>query len=221
MDNETLVERSLYEQLRLKVVAGGYTPNIASFADTPAGWAAYKTALSTIKTTKGFAIEVFGFSPPDDKGAIQSPRMVFYSDAFIPGTVGVQQTPIYTPNADGGYDSLTHDPLCYDLLFSCQIRASTTDQFRVLRRMLHEAFPPFVYIPVIGTSYHFLCILSGADTRDPSREGILEGIYRYYVPDILFSQKIVEEAEAALSEITINIQIANHLGISTLITNNT
>jgi hypothetical protein len=218
-DIQTLIERSIYEAIRLVLVATGYTPDISLFPETPEGTEDYFNYLDQIQEEKGFAIELFGFSPPESKGVSKLPQIVLVSESFIPGDVGMEDSPIYIPEDEDHFSKVLVDPLAYNLMYSCYLYAPSTESFRVLRNTLHLALKPFQYIPIIGTSEVVLSVATGASSKTNYREGGLDTTYSYYVPDVLFSSTLIEQAASAIKSIHLNTYIQSHLGISTIIKN--
>lgn len=85
---QEIIERAAYSAIRDVVLEHGYCPDIADYANTSAGQSAYNTEMAAIKTSKGFAIEVFGTSAPSAKGDIKVARIVVDTLRAFQGTVG-------------------------------------------------------------------------------------------------------------------------------------
>ncbi len=215
IDVQEAIDRSLYEMVRLELVRQGYTPDFTIYPDTREGYTEYEEALKVIRNTKGFAIELFNISPPEDKGLIKAPRIVMMNEAFFQGSIGAGITPIYTQDGED-YNASYTDPTAYDIIYSFILRATKTLELRALRKILHKALPSKFYCPFIGTDQHFFCELTGASSRTGFKDGGLEDHYRYYISDIFLTETVLEKVAKAINSITINTEIADRLNIITI-----
>jgi len=226
---QEIIERSIFEAIRLLLVADGHTPDITNtsiFPNTPEGYRAYLATLKHIRDTRGYAIEVFGTSNPDDKGTKDLPRITLQTSAFLPGEVGIDTTPFPTWNPETNkYDLYSYDSRTYDLFIDCNVSAKTQAQLRVLMDVVHRALPLMGYLPFyndpvgIPNDTFFMQATAFQPLVSPV-DGVLEYNYRYEVPDVVWRELTKEPtpAIAPINEITLNLQIEERLGISTKIT---
>lgn len=73
---QTLIERTLVENLRLEAVHYGYMPDITKFSRTTSGYEAYKAAQRRVADEKGFCIDVLNNLAPVEMGEKKFARMV-------------------------------------------------------------------------------------------------------------------------------------------------
>jgi len=209
------IERSFYEAVRLKVVADGYTPDITTYSQDPSGYAQYEADLKTILNTQGFAVEVYGMSNPEDKGYKKLARIVLITDAFLAGDFGIERRTEYVYNeTNGNYDGVTPTQnLSHQLFMKCCIVCDDTAQFRYLVDVINSTLPLRGYLPyydVPDTSF-FTETTSFMDLSSAT-EGILEKVYTYRVPDVVWTEDILDPG-AAVPITYINLLIQAKLGI--------
>ena len=71
---------------------------IFHYYDDPLGVILFNTDLTSIISTKGFAIEIFGSSNPQAKYLKKIPRIVVLPNQSLAGALGGSPDKIYTPN---------------------------------------------------------------------------------------------------------------------------
>jgi hypothetical protein len=224
MGIQETIERSFFEAVRILLVADNWTPDITNttlFPNTETGFGDYITALKSIVTSKGYAVEVFGTSNPQDKGVESLPRITFETSAFLPGDIGVDTTPFPVLNlVTNKYDFYSYDSRSYDLYLDCKVSAKTQPQLRVLMDLIHRALPLMGNLTYYNDSADsFFVELTSFQTEVSPSEGVLEYNYRYEVPSIIWRELVkTETGVAPITEITLNLMIAERLGISTIIT---
>lgn len=215
-DVRILLERSIYEYIRLALVESELTPDITEFENTPLGYTQYLAALASIKTSKGFAVELFNHSTILDKGLKQVPRIVLSFTSFTPGEWGGDPGKYIKRNQDGKYQAFRDDILSVQLFFTCYVLSKTTSQERSLWNILNQMLPPFSFVPYYtdSTQTFFVEFISTADLSDNS-VGIFEKSLYFKVPDILLNEaREIAGLIPDIREITINTKIANHLGLN-------
>ena len=209
------LERSVYEKLRLGVVAQGFTPDITTFPNTVAGYQQYQAALLVIKADKGFVLEIFNQSNPKDKGIKKVPRIVFTYNTITPGDWGNE--PGTRAVLDGTtFKYVRNDLISSTLTLACHIIAETTTQLRTLTWLVDRYLPNLSYIPYYNdtTEDFLLDLVSVADLTDLS-VGVIEKFYTYEIPDILINEDVeTDKVTVPISEININTYISDHLGIT-------
>ena len=88
---QEIIERSLFEVIRLELVDKGYLPDIAdtgTYPDNSTGWAQWEADLAAIIISMGFAIEIFSGGSSESRGVQKIPRIVIDSGNFLPGALG-------------------------------------------------------------------------------------------------------------------------------------
>lgn len=198
------LERSIYEALRVKTVELGYTPDITQFnIDDPdiniakVAQQQYNQKLKDIISNKGFAIEVFGYAPNQDRGIKKAPRIVLQSEAYLPGTVGLDIAPQYERVGDK-YKIKKTTAITTNYYFTLHLISNTTKQHRVLHDIMVKSLPRIGYINLYQNDGQeegdkvFIKYLSYYES-DFLAEGIIEKVYRYEIPDIIDTEGEVEE----------------------------
>jgi len=213
-DIQTRIERSFYEAVRLRVVADGYTPDITTYSQDPSGFAQYQADLSQIKTDRGWAVEVFGMSNPEDKGYKNLARVVLYTDSFLPGEYGLDDSPFFELNINGNYNEvIPTQNITHQLFMNCSIVCDHTDQFRYLTSVVNSTLPlrgllRYYDIPELG---FFVENTAYLDISDPIN-GVLEKIYKYRVPDVVWTESTITEDKYSAIEV-INFKLFSYLGV--------
>ena len=217
MDLQERIERSFYEQVRLRIVADGYTPDITTYPDTPSGFEQYEEDLKSILDSRGFAAEVYGMSNPEDKGYKKLARVVLITDNFIQGEFGIENKVYYEPNLiTEKFDAVTPtQTTSHQLFMKCYIVCDDTAQYRYLTGVINSTIPLRGYLPYYDNTEDsfFVENTSYLDISTPTH-GILEKIYTYRVPDIIWTEPYREENKAAPIE-HINLLIQKKLGLLT------
>jgi hypothetical protein len=222
---QEILERSIYEALRLKAVADGLTPDITAFQNTAVGFEAYKLALKQIQTSKGFALEIFGNSSISAKGQIRTPRIVMEWGGYTPNDIGsspgVFFEPIPTPGT--GFNKMVTNVSSDIGLLDIILVSENTEQERYLQSLIRRALPSMSYIPIINqappytaSSDSFLIVQNSVIKTSSFSDSTKEWIYSFSIPDIWWDVSSVLTTTSKIQDITINQLIIDHLGISSL-----
>jgi len=209
------IERSFYEKVRLRVVADGYTPDILSYTDSSSGWAQYKADLEQIMNTMGFAVEVFGQSNPEDKGYKNRARVVLITESFLPGEFGIENRVYYTDDGAGNFNAMQPTQnISHQLTIKCHIVANDTTQLRYLTNLINSTLPLRGYVPYwdAPTTGFFSEVVSYLDISSATN-GILEKIYTFSVPDIIWTEDVTTGTAVPITHI--NLKLLAHLGLLT------
>ena len=138
------VERTFYESVRLALVELGYWPDITQYPETNQGAIDFKQAVTSIHNSKGFAIEIFGFSNAQAKGSIYTPRIVFQSRKIVPGDVG---TPLTEKEVNGNTYTLFKLPFTSsNFQIIIKLVTSTAKQDRILNSIVNAVFSTRGYL---------------------------------------------------------------------------
>lgn len=211
-DVQDRVEKSVFEAIRLKLVAEGYLPDIASgaFPNTPQGDVAYEAAMSAIAQAQGFAAEVYGHSSALAKGNKRTPRISIITRRIMPGDIGM--------NIRGGFSPDPLDPdttqklkpslQSANLHLDINVVPGRAIEDRALHAILAEALSTWSYIPLYDdpTESFFIRQFNFYDLPD-NRNGIEEKVYSYEVPDLYLYEGIVTRAIPPISQITVNTSV--------------
>jgi hypothetical protein len=129
------IDRTIYENLRIKTVNAGYLPNIDSFERTQQGKQQWLNALQNVENEKGFIIDIFGVGASIDRGELTTCRMVVMR---LEGKNGMLQNSEYE-NTEGGYRKVK---VKYSRHLSYEIRTicRTAEQEQLLNDIVESAF---------------------------------------------------------------------------------
>jgi hypothetical protein len=206
------IQRSIYEAIRLVCVAEGYTPNITLYTADAAGQALYDIALSGIRSSKGFAIEIFSSSSNQQKGLKKPPRITIHPARVIPGDIGLDS---YT----GGVRRKSTDPDKWVrfkpphdttmMQFDIHLVTNTADQDVVLTAILFKALGVRKYLTLYNDAKQLFFIRNYDfyDTFDLP-EGVNEKISSFEVPDVILSDE-PETDTALINDIDVDIYVAD------------
>lgn len=138
------IDRTIYENLRIKTVNAGYLPDIDSFERTQQGKQQWLNALQNVENEKGFIIDIFGVGASIDRGELATCRMIVMR---LEGKNGTLQNTEYQ-NTEGGYRKVA---VKYSRNLSYEIRTicRTAEQEQLLNDIVESAFSGvFKYLPV-------------------------------------------------------------------------
>lgn len=211
MNQQEVIERSVYERLRLKAVALGYTPDITTFANTPAGFELYRQAVATIAQTKGYAIEVFGSSSIDSKGLKKVPRIILEWGGFIDGDYNLSPATEYTETVDG-FSASKHDTNTYTGILNILLAYNKVAEERVLHQIVMSSLTSRSYIPYYNQSGNFLVLQGASSNTSTPGDSIKEWVYSFEIPDIVFAVEDNLDSVKKLQDIEMDIQ--TYLGIN-------
>lgn len=212
---QEVIERTLFERIRQELVDKSYLPDIAdtgTYPDDDTGWAQWETAISSVVTAKGYAVEVFNAGISEAKGIKKIPRIVIDSGSFLPGALGGDPQR-YFEDQGAKYYALVTPPQTVDYYVNIHLVAGSIEQIRILNSLLSIAVPRRGYLPFYNdaTSLFFARNIGYYD-GDSSKEGIIEKIFGYEIPDcwdageVKFNLDIVK-----MTEITLNTNVQKYM----------
>ena len=195
---QELVELTVFHNLRTEIVSQGYLPDITTYANSEAGYTAYKAALTAIaNSSKNFAVEVYNNSNPDYKGLAKLPRIVMISELMVPGEIGANGTYEYQVTAGETFSKLYRPPQTVDFAFNLHVIADNAPQLRVMNAMIANSLPLRGYIPAflrtgLNSSVFNFFIENISATPLPilrtENFAAMEYVYRYQVKDIFLTE---------------------------------
>jgi len=196
-----VVDRSVYEKIRLLLVAAGYLPDITTFPDTDAGVAAYNTAMANIKTSKGFAIELFGQGSNLHKYEKKVPRIVYNARRIFLGDIGGNPEHQYT-KAGAVFNKTAVPPTSSSLQFDIFLVFETAKQERVLNSIIQATLKSRTYIPHYNNPNESFLVnnISYRDNPDTSF-GICEKILTYQANDLWDTTEEIIDTAAPLESV--------------------
>lgn len=213
---QEIIERSLFEMIRLELVAKLYLPDVSdtgTYPDNQTGWDQWEADIKTIVDgAKGFAIELFSVGNNEAKGIKKVPRIVIESGNFLPGSLGGDPQRYFEDQGDD-YKALVTPPQTVDFYINFHLVSKDIVQGRVLNAILALTIPRRGYIPWYndGTKSFFARYLNYYDQGDESI-GVTEHVYAYEIPDVWDREDIEVYAEIAkVSEITLNTNVQKYM----------
>lgn len=213
---QALVERSIYEVLRIGLVNEGLTPDITDFPNTKAGYDNYLLTLSNIEKERGFAVELFNMTSNMDLGLKKIPRIVLAHNSIIPGSWG--SAPGYMKTLQQGAFILTKvDRVSVELYFSCSVITNSVEQLRYLTSIVTEFLPSVSYVPYYtenNTTDSFFVKFESIQPFNDPYSGLVESRYMYSIPDIILSEVVQPETVPMIKNIGLNMMISNYLGLT-------
>lgn len=207
---QELIERSMYERLRLRLVAMGLTPDILEMDSM----AEYVAALEAIKASKGYSVELFGASSYESRGEKKHSRMVLDWVMFSVGDIGTSPGVNYAKEEDGSFSSFNSDVASYEGVMAIIVLAKSQVEARMLHQALRESLPSLAFIPYHEGNGTFLVIQDGAVKTSSGSDMLQEWVYTYTIPDIFFNIKNVGPNYAAINQIILDTELSSYLGIS-------
>jgi len=211
MDVQELIERSIYEKIRLALVSEGLTPDIVTNnTDT-----LYNAALQAIETSKGFSVELFGSSSVESKGERKYARVVLDWVLFTEGDIGTTPEVVYTKQEDGSFSKTVNHISSYEGLLAVAVVCNNIQEVRAINSILRENLPSKSYVPYYTGSGNFLILQESSVKVSQTNDPLQEWVYTYLIPDIFFGLDIAKTGEVTeITSITIETELSNHLGIS-------
>lgn len=209
---QSIIERSLFESIRLELVDKEYLPDITNYTNDNMGQIGYESAISSIVNNKGFAIEVISEGSSHTKGLKKPPRIVLNTGSFLPGSLGGDPMRYFE---DGGqyYTAKVTPPQTVDFYIDIRLVSDNVNQERVLNSILALAIPRRGYIKYYNDSgkSFFVKYLNYYD-GDNQDQGIIEKIYSYEIVDVWDSEDMVSNnLVAKMTEITLHPNIQKYM----------
>lgn len=205
---QTIIERSLYEVLRLALLAEGYIADEV----TEASEATFETTMKSIVTTKGFAIDLFGVSSNQAKETKRVPRMVLITDRVAEGDLGTDSAPylVTNPSQSVVTGQMAIAPAeTINIQFNIHLVANKASQERVLNSIVFLALGTRKYIPnYLDPTQSFFITQTNYYNLVDTDEGIIEKVYVYEARDLYLEDPTILSTVVAINEITTNINIA-------------
>lgn len=190
---QTLIERTLVENLRLEAVHYGYMPDITKFSRTPSGYEDYKAAQRKVADEKGFCIDVLNNLAPVEMGEKKFARMVVRTVQCIPGEFGQWGRTQYTLGTDGKFTRYELPPQPVNYVMQIHLVYNNINQGRVLNAILAKAIPRRGYHKITKMVYDgielpdelptFFCELLTSNLYPNAENNTQEDVYRYNIPD--------------------------------------
>lgn len=224
-----LIERTLFESLRLVAVKYGYIPDITKYPRTEDGARAYAAKLDSMAKEKGFVLTIKNNIHSTEQGEKTSPRIVIETVQCIPGEFGQWGITQYKLNENGKYDKFKLPPQPVSYIIQIHLVSNSLEQSRVMNAILARAIPrrgyhkieELVYrdipgienIPVEDIGPTFFCELQTSRVYPDPENNIKEDVHQYIIPDA-WDVTYTDSGEeiSPLEEITLYIATHSELG---------
>lgn len=209
-DTQQVVERSIFEEIRLELVDKGYLPDITTFTNNEAGQLLYEAAVEAIVVDKGFAIELFSTGTNKAKHVKKTPRIVMRSGSFLPGALGGSPSRYYSDQGTN-YSALVTPPQTVDYYINFHLVSEDVEQERILAAILALTLQRRGYVTRIDDANKtFFCRYLNYYDGDNVDEGIIEKIYSYEIPDCWDSNDETVDTVAKLAEVTLETRVEKY-----------
>lgn len=210
INTQEIVERSIFESIRKRIVEEGYLPDIANYPNTAAGYGNYQSAIDAVKNSQGFAAEVFGHGSSQSKQLKRVPRIAIITRRVFPGDIGGLATPHYEkdPLNPNNIMKVLMDSQTSDLQIDIHLVSNSAKQDRFLNAIVGAVIGRRKYLKVYNDPEQkqtfFIHQYSYYELPD-TLEGIIEKVYSYEVKDLyLFGGQVIQPNVPLIKEITVN-----------------
>lgn len=197
---EKEITEMLFEVLRQKCVVEGWTPDIKLFPDTEsedpdlveAAFESYYAAMRAIADTKGYSIEVLGFSSNQYKDNKKVCRIVIDVHQFLPSELGNETAPEYIKHeSETGeiyYTRMVGITSLSDLTFSVYALGYQAHQMITMNELIMECLPRRGYLKPLNEeqllpSQNFFVRLTDKGRTGELPLGIMERYFVYQIMD--------------------------------------
>ena len=209
------VDRAIYEAIRLKVVAGGYLPDIVITGTGDA----YNTAKENLKATlpDKELIEIFGVGSMENKGQLRSSRITIDRTKEAEGDLGGFPSTKFESYDDAGtkkFKKLLYPSGNYDLEYDVRVICISTRYERLMSNFVRTALKKRGYLDAIGdngASIGEQIFIEMIGMSDMSNEDFIEKVYKIRVNGVWLEE--FEELSTnipELKEIVPSFVIANN-----------
>lgn len=188
--------------------------SIYQYYDDDAGVAAFSVAMQAVISAKGFVIEVFGVGSSRAKYQKKVPRIVLIPNQSLPGALGGNGDPVYTPVGDDplaptSYTKHVTPPQTVDFTHDVHIVVSTAEQARVCHGIVAAALPKRGYIQLYNDpdTRFFVEAFSYRNIPNPG-DNIMEDVYMYKSSDMYeTSNDVSPESIIPITQITADTKV--------------
>lgn len=217
-----LIERVLFEKLRLTSVKYGYMPDILKYPRTEDGARAYSEKMARIAKEKGFVIAIKNNIHSTELGEKTVPRMVVETVQCIPGEFGQWGRTQYQMGSDGMYKKYKLPPQPVNYTMQIHLVSNSLEQQRVMNAILARAIPRRGYHQVTADIYEdipgaaevigeagptFFCELTVSRVYPDPANNLKEDVFQYNIPDAWDITLVdTDEVVSPLNEVGVTLQ---------------
>lgn len=213
-ETQQIVERSFFMTLLAKVQEFGYIPDktdTVAYPPTIVGENAYRAAINSIITTKGYAIRVVGSGTTVNVGIKDLPVFVIGSSSYMLGDLGGDLNYHHEYfEQSSNYKKKLLPPQSVDFYLDVHIVCNSIGQYRTMASILALALPMRYYLPSYNAEdkRFLITINQGAIDVSDKNKGILEYIYKYKAHDLYVQPDIYsDDAIEPVNEITVETKV--------------
>jgi hypothetical protein len=201
------LEKSLFDAIRLTLVAEGYLPDISSIANNPAGQLAWQGLVDGVVSAKGFCVELFGVGSSESKFLKRVPRIVIQKRRFLPSTtIGTPGGYSFSLNEGGtAFNKSYNMNSIIDAYYDILLTSNEAKQDRVLNAVLAETIPSLGYMDFhdkVDNQDRYPIELVGQYEESEHKEGVTTYIASYKIPDLSLAEAQVIGQASPILEIT-------------------
>lgn len=203
------VERSIFKALATAFLAKGYTPDSSNPAlQNEAAWTA---ALESIKTSKGFAVQLYGERSSRAMGEKKVASIVIKNTRIMPGDIGRDtRNSVYEPHPTtaGKFQKIKPPFDSSDFSYDIHLIYSSTKEYYALHELLGEVIGRRTYLPMYDNANDKFYIEQTNYYELPdSNDNIQEKIYSYDVKDLYEFEAVVDSNISSIKEILVEIGV--------------
>lgn len=226
-----LIERTLYEKLRLASVQFGYLPDITKYPRTRQGADDYTRAMNKITQEKGFVLTIKNNIHSTEQGEKTAPRIVVETIQCIPGEFGQWGLTQYQLTPNGKYKRVGLPPQPVSYVMAIHLVSNSLEQARLMNAVLARSIPRRGYhqitedvyqdipgienIPVEELGPTFFCEYQTSRVYPDPENNLKEDVHQYIIPDA-WDITMVDDGEeiSPMKEISTYILTQSSLGDS-------
>lgn len=225
---EKRITDMLFEVIRQKLVVEGWLPDITLFPDTQlddpdlveAAFDLFEAQMLTIAQTKGYCIDVLGFSSNQYKDEKKVCRIVIDVQQFLPSELGNETAPEYIPheNPDGSiyYTRMQGITSLSDLTFTVYAIGYRSEQMIIMNKLIMECLPRRGYLkpkeePALLHSQNFFIRLTDKGRTPELPIGLIERYFVYQVMDCQETEGTILPGNiSAIKDISLETQVEDN-----------
>jgi len=207
-------DRSVYERIRLKLVALGYLPDITAYATITL----YDAAKETLKLTLPYkkVTEVFGIGMWRAKSCIEPNMIIISRKSETKGSLGGFPEVGFVKKLDGNFDKVQYPRHTKNLMYDIRVITSDIYWERVLTTLIEEVLGTEDYLPMVdpttGAPLAEAYMMLQTANLDMSSVEFLERMYKYTLKDVFVTEaKIIRANIPPLTRIDFGLIVEPHI----------
>lgn len=210
MSNLTLneIDKSVYETVRLALVANGMLPDVRNYT-TPESYNQAKVTLG------GDLVEVLGVGAAEAKGDKSGVKILIERKGFSAGDLGNINSKEFVKKDSGSFKAISVTSMSTNIDYDIRVLSSSVKMERKCLDVLIHCFGMRRYIPVVDSEEVVLINFKG--DVDVSSVGNRERLVKYTVMDIWLNESlggegVIKDDVAPLSSLNFEIVVSGISG---------